>query len=236
MKKISTFGLALASFGAPLAAFSFFILSETGLTAFGLACTVLGGALSLTPWSPVPKPPVKAMIEGSCINVEALLEEFDARGRAIYLPPKSGRVYAYVPLREDRRPNLKKLREAPARLVADTGDLPGLLVYPPGSELLRHSNVAGEMGAEPALYHVLVDFVEAVEGVTVAERNSEIEVTLTKPKVEADFPRFEKVLGYLATSMAASTLALTLDSPVTLKGQDRQNDTIEARFEVLEDG
>ncbi len=234
MERISWFGVALISFGIPLMTFSFFVFSRTGITAFGLACAIMGGVLVLTPWSPVPEPPVKSMVEGSCVNVEALLEEADARGRAVYLPPNEGQVYAFVPIESDPEfSDFADLATAPKRIVTEIAGVPGLTVFPPGSEIVRSSSLGREMGLEAALHHVMVDFIEAVEGVQALREGDEIRVRFSNPQIDTDHPRFRKSLGSLPVSLAASVISHALNSPVRIVEERPHDDEIEAVFEVM---
>lgn len=238
MERISYFGLALITFGIPLAVFSFLIFSRAGITAFGLVCAILGGTLLLVPWNPLPEPPLKSMVEASCINVEALLEEADAKGKAIYLPPRNGRVYAFAPLKSDPKSlNFNQITDTPFRIIMNVAGVPGLVIFPPGSEIIRSSNLDQEMGLEVALEHVMVDFIEAVESVRATRKDGEIRVHLSGPNIDTDQPRFKKVLGTLPTTMVGSVISYTLDAPVQFVGENSTENEIEAVFEVMsEDG
>lgn len=236
MDKLSFFGLAITCFGIPITIVSFAVFSHTGLFAFGLACTILGGTILLTPWNPIPEPPVKGMMEGSCLNIEALLEEFNAEEKAIYLPPEEGGVYSYSPLASNPEPSsLKDVMKAPRRIVTDAGGGPGLLIFPPGSELIKHSGIDQDVGLEAALDYVLVDFVELVESLQVIDRGEVIEIVLNNPRIDTEFSRFRRVLGSLPVSVAGSVIAFSLNSPVKFEGEDFEESEITARFRVVFD-
>jgi len=228
------FGLAMAFFGAPFTAFSYWVLSSVPLTALGLACIILGATVVLTPSSPIPKRAIRAMVEGSCVNVEALLEEFNTTGKAFYLPPKEGRVYVFVPLRSN--PHLLdagKAMKAPVRVITRAGGRPGLLVFPPGSELIRLSGLSYGSGLEDALRHVLVDFVEAVESVKAVREDDRVFIDLEKPRVGTDFPRYRRVLGSLTTSIAGCVVASCLEMPVLFEEEQADEKRVRAIFRVL---
>ncbi len=90
LDRYMAFGLGLAIFGGPFAAFSYLILLSIPLTALGIACVVLGASIALVPESPVPTQTIRARVEGSCAGVESILEEFNAKNTAVYLPPRDG--------------------------------------------------------------------------------------------------------------------------------------------------
>lgn len=234
MEKLSVLGLIFLSLGIPLTIFSFFLFSNTGLTAFGLACIILGGTMVLTPWNPIPEPSIKGMLEGSCLNIEVLLEEFDAEEGAIYLPPSENRVYSYVPLSSNPdTPDLDRILSAPRRVITDSGGSPGLFVFPPGSELIRNSGIDADMGLEAALSFVLNDFVEVVDSVVTTREGNEIEVRLGNPQIATDFTTYRRVLGSIPTSIAGSVIAFALNSPVKFSGEVREGDEIKASFRVV---
>ena len=188
----------------------------------------------LTPWNPVPEPSVKGMLEGSCLNVEALLEEFEAEEKAVYLPPSEDRTYSYIPLSSNSgNLDLEKVTSAPRRIITDSGGSPGLFVFPPGAELIRNSGIDRSMGLEAALSFVLVDFVEVVDSVEVLREMDEIEVRLRDPKLNTDFTTYRRVLGSIPTSIAGSILAYSIDSPVRFTGERREEKETIARFRVV---
>jgi len=231
------FGLGCMIVGAPFAAFSWFILRDTALTALGLACAVLGATVALVPNSPVPKQTVRSMVEGSCVNVEALLEELDVKSKALYLPPRDGRVYVYAPLRENVSDEvLAWVVNAPTRVVTDVGGVRGVMLFPPGSEVVRLSLIGEESGIEEALSYVLVDTLEAVDGVKAVRAGDRVVVQILKPRMETGFPRFRKVLGSLPVSVAGCVLAAVLKQPVLYEGEEGLGSTLNATFRVIKAG
>jgi hypothetical protein len=224
-------GLGLAIFGAPFAAFSFLILLSIPLTAIGIACVVLGASLALVPESPVPKETIRAMVEGSCASVESLLEEFNAKNKAVYLPPRNGRVSAYIPTSGDQTTAWKAV-DAPVRVISEVEGEPALTIFPPGSEIIRLSEIGEESGVDDALSYVLVDFLEAVESVKSVEAGRRTIINFSKPRIRSDFPRFNTCLGTLPTSIAGCVLAQVLGKPVGLIEEQVTNEQVIATFEV----
>lgn len=228
------FGLALAFFGGVFAPFSYWILLSVPLTAFGLACVILGVTIVLLPSSPVPKRAIRAMVEESCVNVEALLEEVNATEKALYLPPRKGRVYAFVPLKSNPHvPDAGEVMRAPLRVITEAGGSPGLMVFPPGSELIKLSGLASGFGLEDGLRHVLVDFVEAVESVKAVTEGDMVIVDLVKPRLSTDFERFRMVLGSPVVSVAGCVVASSLGLPVRFSGEQTGQRRVRVVFKVL---
>ena len=225
------FGIGLAIFGVPFAVFSYLILLSIPLTAFGLACLILGATIALVPESPVPKQTIRAMVEGSCAGVESLLEEFNAKNKAVYLPPRDGRVVAYIPMNGDQSTAWKAM-EAPIRILSEVGGEPALMVFPPGSEILKLSMLGEESGVDEALSYMLVDFLEAVASVKSVGVGRRTIISISKPRIRSDFPRFNICLGTLPTSIAGCVLAQILGKPVALIEEFAVGDQVNATFEV----
>jgi hypothetical protein len=224
-------GLGLAIFGAPFAVFSFLILLSVPLTAIGIACVVLGASVALVPESPVPKETIRAMVEGSCASLESLLEEFNAKNKVIYLPPRDGRVTAYVSTSDDQTKAWSAIN-APTRVFSEVEGEAALTLFPPGSEIVRLSEIGEESGVDDALSYVLVDFLEAVESVKSVEAGRRTIVSMSKPRIRSDFPRFNTCLGTLPTSIAGCILAQVLRKPVGLVEEQATNQQVIATFEV----
>jgi len=228
------FGLAMVFFGVPFTAFSYWILSSVPLTALGLACVILGATVVITPSSPVPIKVIRAMVEGSCVNVETLLEECNVMEKAFYLPPKEGRVYVFVPLRfNPHLPDASEVMRAPMRVITEVRGSPGLLIFPPGSELTRLSGLSSGSGLEDALRHVLVDFVEAAESVKAVREGDKVVVDLVRPRLRTDFQRFRRALGSLVTSIAGCVLASCLELPVVFDEEQADGERVRAIFRVI---
>jgi len=173
-------------------------------------------------------------VEGSCVNVEALLEECNVMEKAFYLPPREGRVYVFVPLRSNPHlPDAGEVMRAPMRVITEARGSPGLLIFPPGSELTRLSGLSSGSGLEDALRHVLVDFVEAVESVKAVGEADKVVVDLVKPRIRTDFPRFRRVLGSLVTSIAGCVLASCLEVPVVFDEEQVDGERVRAVFRMM---
>lgn len=226
-------GLSLMAFGLPFALFSYYIVLDVTLTALGLACLILGSVVYLLPSDPVPTRELRAMVEASALNIEALLEEYDAREGAVYLPPRDGRVACYVPLTEFRDGVLSSVMSAPVRVIVDAGGSRGLLVFPPGSEVIRMAEIGEDSGVEDALVYVLVDFLEAVRSVKSVDNGDVTVVQFTHPVVSTEMPRYVQCLGSMASSLAGCVLARVLGALVVFLGEDVSGDSFTARFRVI---
>ncbi len=213
--------------------FSYLFLANVAFTALGIACIVLGATILITPSNPVPKGVIRAMVEESCINIEALLEEFNANEKATYLPPREERVYAYIPLTK-KKFRVKEMAKIPLRMITNIKNSPALIVFPPGSELIRLEGLSSESGLEASLSHVIVDLVEGAESVKAVRDGGYVIVDIFKSRVKTEFPRFRRVLGSLNTSLAGCVLAASLGEPVSFEEEsmDERGRRVRATFKV----
>ena len=230
-------GVVLMFFGVPFAVYSYFVLLDVTFTALGLASLVLGATALLVPSSPVPAGTVRAMVEGASVNVEALLEEYDASSKAYYLPPVDGRVYCYVPLSGGLESwQLERVIGSPIRVVTDVAGSRGLMVFPPGSEIVRLSLLGEESGLEDALSYVLVDYLEAVESVKAVLSGDRVVVQLNRYRVDTDFPRVKLCLGSIPVSTAGCVLAWVTGKPVLFVDEAGSGESTTATFRVMGSG
>ncbi len=91
MDRFNAFGITLASFGALFSLLSYALIYSIPLIALGIGALILGLSIAITPVSPMPKRAVRALIEGSLMNLEALLEELDMSNKGYYVLGGTGR-------------------------------------------------------------------------------------------------------------------------------------------------
>lgn len=227
-------GLGLTSFGAILAFFSYFIALNIPLTALGIACIILGLTIALTPSTPIPKLAVRAMIEGSCLNLEALLEEFNVEGKAVYMPPRDDRVFAFIPLSSNpAQITFKEAVKLPLRVLTSVEGRLGLIVFPPGSEVVKLAGVAQGLSVEEALNLTLVEFLEGASSIKAVARGDRIVVEVSNPIVGADLPRVNRSLGSLVISVAGCALAKSLGRPVAFIEEAFEDGKVKAEFKLI---
>jgi len=233
LSRYESLGLGLLILGTSLAVYSNQVLYNTPFVALGLSSVILGATLLWIPNNPVPTHQIRAMVEGACINIEALLEEFDALEMAVYLPPREGRVYAFAPLGVPADDfDISQVGKALFRVLTEVSGKFGLMLFPPGSEIVRLSLIPEELGVEEALNYVLVDFLEAVKSVKAVEDGDEIVVEMMSPRMKTEFPRFQSVLGSIPSSIAACVIVSATGKPVFIQSEDVEADRIRTVFRL----
>ncbi len=222
-------GLGLMVFGSGFGLYSHFVLMDTTFTAIGMSCVILGSVFLLTPANPVPLDAVLALMDGAYVNIEALLEELDLTRKAVYFPRGDG-VYCFIPRREEY--DLGRVMDGPLRVLYEDG----VVVFPPGSELIGLAGLGEEAGVEDALTAVLVDYLEACTGVRSVETGDTVVVKILDPVPGGDYPRMKLCMGSLTVNVAGSVLASVFDSPVGFLDESIDPQGATARFRVIDRG
>ena len=235
MDRYQKVGLGLAIFGAILALYSQLFLAIIPFTAFGLASIILGVAITMVPDSPISSQIVTTMVEASCAQVEAVLEDIRAKERAAYLPTKDGKVVAFIPFKPSDYSSTWEAKEKILGLVVTIRGAPSLIIRPPGSEIVRQAGLergGDESDVDKALSNVLVDFLEAADSVKTISEGNTILVMINKPRIKTDYPLFNHVLGSFVTSLSGCIVAHVLDKPMKLVDEQVTDTFVKATFEV----
>jgi len=256
MNSFRAVGIALIGFGAILSGFSYLIIASVPLTSLGIAFAILGCVVLIFPEYLVPHQVVKGMISGSAANIEAVLEEFAAEQKAVYLPPRDGKIYAYVPLLANPSyPKLSKITDVPKRIISNIDGHPGLFIYPPGSDVVALSGVVRVAGEETlekeekrndfsledflpqlenAISYLLIDFSELVSKIQVDFEKNKVFLRMKNVKLNVEAPRFTRVLGSPPASLAACCIAGITKMPVKIVEEGREKKWVKIVFKVGE--
>jgi hypothetical protein len=213
--RYETGGLALVTAGVFLSLVFYYILQSVPFTAMGLAAVIVGATVALLPEDVVPRRAVKSMLRGATYGIEAMLEEFNATGRAVYAPPKDGLVSAYVPLAAGT--GGPAVAGQPKRMITTYGGRPALMVYPPGAEVVRAAQLGEEAKLEESLQLVLVDTAELCTSLRATVKDDTVAIQMWNPKVKTEAPRYVSTLGTLQASLAACVVATVLKKNVSLQ-------------------
>ena len=172
--------------------------------ALGIGLIILGISILLTPTHPIPPHAVRALLEGSTLNIEALLEELNITNRGYYVKGADGRVYVLIPVGRDIGPPIGGFEIK--GLVTKIQDRKYLTVIPPSSEII-YAQELSEVRFSDALNYILVDISELAESVETSIVGEYVVVKVKKPRWHVASWRFRNVLGSLEASIAASLLA-----------------------------
>jgi hypothetical protein len=93
-------GAILLAGGLLLSLASLLFLVNTTITVLGFSCLILGLTTLLIPENLVPSNVTIAIIESAIINIEHILNQFDAEEKATYIKCENDEVYAYIPIKK----------------------------------------------------------------------------------------------------------------------------------------
>ena len=220
-------GTDLLVVGFVVSGLGYVLAQSVPIAAFGFAVATIGALLLLLVPEAVPRDAYRALLSDSIRNVEIILEESGLRERAYFVQLEDGETRALVPLSTVEAAAggasvsseaLRELDKAPRRFVIDYHGLRGLMLIPPGAEIVRLAKVDRGEDLEDALRTVLVEFSDLAGSVAaVEEEGSKVaRVQIGKPKLTSESPYFNNCLGSPLSCIACCVAAVVKGQPVRI--------------------
>jgi len=222
MERNALVGVDFLLMGSIIAALGFFLADSVPIASFGFALAVIGALILLIVPEPVPQDALKALLKDAVRNVEIILEEAGLRSRAYFMKMEDGEVRAFIPITGSgdklSPPQLAELERAPRRFVIDYHGTRGLLVVPPGNEIVRLAKVEKGADLEEALISALVEYSDLARGVLALEEDGGkvAKVQILKPQINSDSPYFNDALGTPVSCLAGCVAAVVKGTPVRI--------------------
>jgi hypothetical protein len=211
--------------GFIISALGFFLADSVPIASFGFALAVIGALILLVVPEAVPQDALKALLKDAVRNVEIILEESGLRNRAFFMEMEDGELRALVPLStpgsNQAAPNPAEIDKAPRRFIVNQKGIRGLLLIPPGNELVKLAKVEKGSDLEEALRLTLVEFSDLAGGVLAVEEDGGkvAKIQITKPRLGSDSPYFNDALGTPVSCVAACAAAVVKGVPVRIKDE-----------------
>ena len=236
MNRNDILGINFLIVGMLVSTLGFAVAQSIPIASFGFALALMGALIVLIVPESIPQDAYRSLLKDSIANVEILLEESGLRNRAYFIRlEESGQIRAFIPL-ENSEKNIgengaeqsirsaqsvslvKELNKAPRRLIMNYKGLRGLLIVPPGSEIVNLTKIAAGDDVEDALNRVLVDFSDIANSILVLDQEDQtgVRVLVKGPKVFSDSPYFNDCLGSPVGSIVACVLAAIYLAPVRI--------------------
>lgn len=225
-------GFLLIAFGAVFSEYSFVYLANISLTAIGISSFILGVVATLGSGGVMPRNLTLSIVKESYSNIEEILSQFNANEKGIYLPPRSGKVFAYTPL--DRKPEEEEISKAliaPIHTVTEVDGKPCLFVYLPVSYDIL-TLIKDKKKVEQALKGILVDQMKMLGSVKARELEDKIEVSMTGSKIEDHYPLTEKIFGSIPASISGCVISFYLNKPLVFKNESKSSKLTTVTFEI----
>ena len=221
MERNTLVGLDFLVMGAIISALGFILAQSVPIASFGFALLVIGALVLLLVPEPLPQDAFKALLKDSIRNVEIILEESGLRNRAYFLKLQDGEVRAFVPLQGkegEPEPDIGLVEKAPLRFVIDYKGLRGLLLIPPGNEIVKLAKVEAGTDLEEALRSTLVEYSDLAGGVLALEEDGGrvAKIQISNPALKSDSPYFNDSLGSPVSCVASCVAAAVRGKPVRL--------------------
>lgn len=221
MERNTLVGVDFLLMGFIISGLGFFLAEDIPIASFGFALAVIGALILLIVPDPVPQDAMKSLLKDAVRNVEIILEETGLRNRA-YFTQMDGEVRAFIPLTgpdgKTVAPQFAELENAPRRFIVNLKGIRGLLVIPPGNEIVRLAKVEKGADLEEALRSTLVEYSDLARGVLAIEENSgkTMKIQITKPQLGSDSPYFNDALGTPVSCVAGCVAAVVKGTPVRI--------------------
>ncbi len=245
-------GVDFLVIGLVVSALGYIGVQSVSIAALGFSIAIIGALILLVIPESVPQDAFRALLKDSITNVEIILEETQLKNKAYFIPVKSednprGEIRAFIPIdapvpKEETsiasNLNISMLVEyidkSPRRFITSYGDLQGLLLVPPGNDIVRLAKVETGMDIEETLRSVLVDFADLAGSVLVVEEKGKsedyeeeleteripekslIRIRISRPRLGSESPYFNECLGTPISCIAACIVTAAKRSPVRL--------------------
>ena len=242
MERNTLVGVDFLLMGFVISALGFFLADSVPIASFGFALAVIGALILLVVPEAVPQDALKALLKDAVRNVEIILEEAGLRNRAYFMQMEDGELRALVPLStagsNQSAPKPAELDKEPRRFVVNQNGVRGLLLIPPGNEIVRLAKVEKGADLEEALRMTLVEFSDIARGVLAVEEDGGkvAKIQITKPQLGSDSPYFNDALGTPVSCVAACATAVVKGVPVRVREERYDPGFIRLTLETIGGG
>jgi len=206
--------------GGIVSGLGYILAQSVPIAAFGFAVAVIGALILLIVPESVPQDAYRAMLSDAIRNVEIILEESGLRERAYFMQMDDGEVRALVPLTGTTLTSdeISDLEKSPRRFVVNHKGILGLMIIPPGNQIVRLAKVEKGADLEESLRSALVDTSDLAGSVISIEdeASNTIRVQISKPKITSESPYFNDCLGTPVSSVACCVVAVAKGQPVRI--------------------
>jgi hypothetical protein len=224
LERNTLIGLDFLVMGFIISGLGFLLARTVSIASFGFALAIIGALIVLIVPEPVPEGALRALLRDSMRNVEIILEESGLRNRAYFMQMEDGEIRALIPLSlaegGSEALDLDEVSRAPRRFIVNSrGGTRGLLVIPPGNEIVRLSKVQRGADLEEALRSTLVEHTDLARGVLAVEEDGGrvAKVQISKPQLNSDSPYFNDSLGSPVSCVASCVAAAVKGVPIRIR-------------------
>jgi len=216
-------GVDLLVIGAVVSALGYIGVQSIPIAAFGFAVAIIGALVLLIVPEPIPQDAFKALLKDSITNIEIILEETHLKEKAYFIRTDDDKVRAFIPFLAEAQvesnanaKTLLALNKAPKRFITNYADLKGLMLIPPGNEIVKLSKIQKGDDLEESLRTALVGYSDLASSVLAIEEGNRVKIQIGSPKISSESPFFNESLGSPVSCVACCVVASVKGEPVRL--------------------
>lgn len=246
-------GIDFLVVGFVLTGLGYIVAQSVPIAAIGVDIAIIGALVLLVVPEPIPQDAYRALLDDSISNVEMILEESNLEERAYFIPTRGegGRnqgIRAFLPAsarqmtvnNNSLTTNLELLQSvsrSPGRFVHSYGGAVGLVLIPPGNEIVKLAKVQEGDDLEDSLRSVLVSYSDLASSVmSIDEREGGkdlVKINISNPKLTPKYHFFERCLGSPVSCIACCVVAVAKGSIVRFVDEKKQGAQIRLTLEFV---
>ena len=195
-----------------------FLAGSVPIAALAIALAIIGAVILLVVPGSASEEAYKALLNDATRDIGMLMEEIGLNEKAYFLQTQTGEIRAFIPISNtggeggESGPHLNAsshLGLESSRLVVDNGNQKGLLLIPPGAQLVKLAKVEKGADLEGALRSVLVDFSGIASSVLALEEKGSrvMRVQIREPTISWESSSLSQCLGSPASCVAGCVVA-----------------------------
>jgi len=195
-----------------------FLARSVPIAALSIALAIIGAVILLIGPGSVSEESYKALLNDATRNIGLLMDEMGLSDKAYFFQTEQGEVRAFVPIAlaneagETGPPpkSPSRLGIESGRLIIDNGNQKGLLLIPPGAQMVKLARVERGDDLEGALRSVLVEFSDIASSVLALEEKDSgiIRVRIVNPAIGWELSSFSQSLGSPVSCVACCVAAV----------------------------
>jgi len=212
--------------------------------ALAVAVGIIGAVILLVVPDSGPRDSHKVMLNDAVRDIEMLLEEFGLRERAYFFEVEPGEVRAFIPIPQASRDGgiiwpASYAHSPPGKetshLVFIYGSQTGLLLIPPGAQLVKLAAIEKGGDLESSLRVVLVDSSDLASSVLALEEEGSrtMKVKIERPSLGWESQLFAQCFGSAVSCIACCVAAVVKGQAVRIVDEKAEANLVTLTLEAV---
>lgn len=206
------------------------------IAAFGFAVAIIGALLLLIVPEPIPQDTYRGLLKDVITNIEIILEESQLKERAYFFRVEN-EMRAFVPIIHENIQSSERLvhilTTGPKRFITNFQGLRGIVLVPPGNELIKLAKVQKDDNIEEKLRSTLVGFSDLASSVLAIEEGNQIKIQIRDPKITSQSPLFNECLGTPVSCIACCVVSAIKEKAIRIIDEKSDKSIIRLTIEAM---